>query len=131
MCRNSNLNIQIKEVTKILFKNWFFCLFWTLKRETGFFIGKFLAGLSKLLSTYPEEHRRPGKPFMGKNFSKEKKSLFFPFLSEFLLLAKNFGRFAKSAIYVSCIGGSFSGKTFFEKFFYFFKYFTLLWSLIH
>ena len=53
---------------------------------------------------------------MGKPFSKEKKSLFLPILSDFLLLAKKFGRFAKPAIYVSCIGGSFCGKTFFENF---------------
>ena len=79
---------------------------------------------------WKNSNRRPGEPFMGKPFSKEKKSLFLPILSNFLLLAKKFGRFAKPAIYVSCIGGSFCGKTFFEKFLYFFKFFTLLWSLI-
>ena len=166
MCRNSDLNIQRKEVTKKVLKNWFFCLFWILTREACIFTGKFLAGLSKLLSTYPEEHlqsniserksrkfedfriffktfgwmaknifqgwktsnRRPGEPFMGKLFSKEKKSLIFSFLCEFLLLAKKFSRFAKPAIYV--LMEVFVEKHFLKSFSIFsnFSHFFGVWS---
>ena len=167
MFRNSNLNIQWKEVTKKTLEQLLHRLFWTLKRKTCVFTGKFSAGLSKPLSTCPEEHlhsniferkpakiedfciffeifgrmaknivqgwrnsnRSPGEPFMGKPFSKQKKSLFFPILSDFLLLAKKFGRFAKPAIYVSV--EVFVEKHFLKSFSIFFKFFTLLWSFIH
>ena len=53
-----------KNVKKILLKNWFFVFFWNLTRKNCIFTGKFFAGLSKLLSTFPEEHLR-------RNFRKE------------------------------------------------------------
>ena len=141
-------------------------LFWTLKRKTCVFTGKFSAGLSKPFSTCPEEHlesniferkparnedfciffeifgrmaknivqgwrnsnRSPGEPFMGKPFSKEKKSLFLPILSDFLLLAKKFSRFAKPAIYVSV--EVFVEKLFLKSFSFFsnFSHFFGVWS---
>ena len=65
---------------------------------------------------------------MGKPFSKEKKSLFFPILSDFLLLAKKFGRIAKPAIYVSV--EVFVEKHFLKSFYIFsnFSHFFGVWS---
>ena len=49
------LNLQRKNVKKTL-EQLVFRLFWTFTRKTCVFTGTFLAGLSKLLSTCPEEN---------------------------------------------------------------------------
>ena len=53
--RSSNLSVQRKNVEKITVEQTVFRLFWTLTRKTCIFTGIFLAGLSKLLSTCPED----------------------------------------------------------------------------
>ena len=55
MCRNSNLIVQRKNAEKISVEQTVFRLFWTLTRKTCISTGIFLAGLSKLLSTFPED----------------------------------------------------------------------------
>ena len=159
MFRNSNLNIQWKEVTKKTLEQLLHRLFWTLKRKTCVFTGKFSAGLSKPFSTCPEEHlesniferkparnedfcifseifgrmaknivqgwrnsnRSPGEPFMGKPFSKEKKLLFFSDSERLLTFSEKIRQICETRNL--CIGGSFCGKAFFEKFFFFFQIF--------
>ena len=55
MCWNSNLSVQRNNVKKTV-EQLVFRLFWFLTRKTCVFAGKFLAGLSKILSTCPVEH---------------------------------------------------------------------------
>ena len=58
VCRNTNLSVQRKKLKIILLNNWFFVFFGLRKEKNCIFTGKFLAVLSKLLSTFPEEHLR-------------------------------------------------------------------------
>ena len=55
VCRNSNLSVQMKNVKK---NSWIigFSSFLDFNKKTRIFTRTFLAGLSKLLSTCPEEH---------------------------------------------------------------------------
>ena len=55
VCWNSNLSVQRKNVKKTV-EQLVFRLFWILTRKTCVFAGKFLAVLSKILSTCPVEH---------------------------------------------------------------------------
>ena len=55
VCRNSNLSVQRKNVKKNTLEQLVCHFLWTLTKETCIFIGKFLAGLSKLLSMCPEK----------------------------------------------------------------------------
>ena len=81
--------------------------------------------VKNIFQGWQNSNRFPGEQFMEKFFSQEEISLFFPILSGFFLLqAKTFARFAKSAVY-SCL------EVFMEKHFLkFIKTFTLLWILI-
>ena len=54
VCRNSNLSVQRKNFKKNTLEQLVFRLFWNFTRKNCIFTGKFLAGLSKLLSTFPE-----------------------------------------------------------------------------
>ena len=56
VCWNSNLSVQRKNFKKLTFEQMVFRLFRTLTRKTCIFAGKIFTMLSKLLSTYPEEH---------------------------------------------------------------------------
>ena len=55
MCWNSNLSVQRNNVKKTV-EHLVFRLFWILTRKKCVFAGKFLAGLSKILSTCLVEH---------------------------------------------------------------------------
>ena len=54
-----------------------------------------------IFRVWQNSNRCPEGTYYWKTFSKEKTSLFFPFLSEFLLWAKKFAGFAEPAIYIS------------------------------
>ena len=150
VCRNSNLSVQRKNVKKSTLEQLVCRFLWILTKETCIFIGKILAGLSKLLSMCPEKQlqsnisergswnfegfwmvfedfgtkaeilfqgwqsskRCPGEQFVEKIFSKEKISLFFPILNDFLTSGEKFCQICETRNLR--IRGIFGGKTIFE-----------------
>ena len=93
-------------------KNWGFLHIFRNFRENG---EKHCSGLEK------QQEKSRGTVY-GKTVFKREKIAFFPILSDFLLLAKKFGRFAKPAIYVSV-------EVFVEK--HFLKSFSIFSNFSH
>ena len=84
MCWNSNISVQRNNVKKTV-EQLVFRLFWILTRKTCVFAWKFLAGLSKLLSTCPVEH-------LQINISEWKSWK----LEDFRIIFENFGTMAEN-----------------------------------
>ena len=108
------------KTSKKTLEHLFFRLFWTLTRKACVFTGKFLAMLSKLLSTYPEEH-------LQSNISERtawKLQDFRIIFEVFGTMSENFSRFGKTANYVQ-------GNSLWKKFFKYrnFRFFFQFWAI--
>ena len=107
MCRNSNLNVQKKNVFKKKdLENLIYRHFWTSTRKTCIVNGKFFAGLSKLLSTFPEDQ-------LQSNIS-ERRSWN---LEDFRINFENFGTMVENIFQGWQNSNRFPGEQFMEKFF--------------
>ena len=104
VCRNSNLNVQKKNVIRK--RSWTLDLSPFLKstRKACFVNGKFFAGLSKILFTYPEEH-------LQSNVSERKSYK----LKDFWINFEVFGTTAENNFQGWQNSNKFQGEQFMEK----------------
>ena len=106
VCRNSNLSVHRKNVKKNTLEQLVFRLFLNFDKKTCVFTGKFLAMLSKLLSTCPEEN-------LQGNISQRK----FRKLQDFRIIFEVFGTMAEKIFRVGNTAKHVQGNSLWKKFF--------------
>ena len=106
VCRNSNLCVHRKNVKKNTLEQLVFRLFLDFDKKTCVFTGKFLAMLSKLLSTCPGEN-------LQSNISQRKSWK----LQDFRIIFEVFGTMAENFFRVGKTAKDIQGNSLWKKFF--------------